>query len=110
MMSQSDFHKNAGRWGGSDVAARHYRAAVLSNAFYAPQGNGASDGTFFQTAILSGTVVGTGADVKLTATSDDDALVYLNGKYVGGNPGVHGAVANTLDLGDLNGANSLEIF
>ena len=35
MMSQSDFLKNAGRWGGSDVAARHYRAAVLSNVPYA---------------------------------------------------------------------------
>jgi hypothetical protein len=34
MMSQSDFLKNAGRWGGSDVAARHYRAAVLSNLSY----------------------------------------------------------------------------
>ncbi len=34
MMSQSDFLKNAGRWGGSDVAKRHYRAAVLSNPFY----------------------------------------------------------------------------
>jgi hypothetical protein len=35
MMSQSDFLKNTGRWGGSDVAARHYRAAVLSNLYYA---------------------------------------------------------------------------
>src|SRR6266852_949674 len=34
MMSQSDFLKNAGRWGGSDVAKRHYRAAVSSNPFY----------------------------------------------------------------------------
>ena len=34
MMSQSDFLKNAGRWGGSDVAARRYRAAVLSNVPY----------------------------------------------------------------------------
>jgi hypothetical protein len=34
MMSQSDFLKNAGRWGGSDVAARHYRAAVLSYSTY----------------------------------------------------------------------------
>jgi hypothetical protein len=32
MMSQSDFRKNAGRWGGSDVATRHYRAAVLSKS------------------------------------------------------------------------------
>ena len=30
-MSQSDLLKNAGRWGGPDVATRHYRAAVLSN-------------------------------------------------------------------------------
>jgi hypothetical protein len=35
MMSQSDFLKNAGRWGGSDVATRHYRAAVLSKVHYA---------------------------------------------------------------------------
>jgi hypothetical protein len=35
MMSQSDFLKNAGRWGGSDVATRHYRAAVLSKTHYA---------------------------------------------------------------------------
>ena len=35
MTSQSDFLKNAERWGGSDVAARHYRAAVLSNLYYA---------------------------------------------------------------------------
>ena len=35
MMSQSDFLKNAGRWGGSDVATRHYRAAVLSNLYNA---------------------------------------------------------------------------
>jgi hypothetical protein len=34
MMSQSDFLKNAGRWGGSDVATRHYRASVLSNRYY----------------------------------------------------------------------------
>jgi hypothetical protein len=34
MMSQSAFLKNAGRWGGSDVAARHYRAAVLSKVTY----------------------------------------------------------------------------
>ncbi len=38
MMSQSDFLKNAGRWGGSDVATRHYRAAVLSNLYYADLG------------------------------------------------------------------------
>ena len=81
-----------------------------NNALYAPQGNGANNATFFQTAILSGTILGTGSDVKLTVSSDDDALVYLNGSYVGGNPGVHGVETNVLNLGDLSGPNSLEIF
>jgi hypothetical protein len=39
MMSQSDFLKNAGRWGGSNVAARHYRAAVLSKSIHVEQLN-----------------------------------------------------------------------
>jgi hypothetical protein len=43
-------------------------------------------------------------------SSDDDALVYVNGKYVGGNPGVHPTETAILDLGMLSGANSLEIF
>jgi hypothetical protein len=81
-----------------------------NNALYAPQGNGANNATFFQTAILSGTIHGTGSDVQLTVTSDDDALVYLNGKYFGGNPGVHPAETTTLDFGTLTGADSLEIF
>jgi PEP-CTERM motif len=72
--------------------------------------NGLNDDAFFLTAILSGTIHGTGADVQLKVTSDDDALVYLNGKYVGGNPGLHDAQGGTLDFGNLDGANSLMIF
>jgi hypothetical protein len=81
-----------------------------SNNMFAPHGTGSNDATVFQTAIVSGTILGTGADVKLTVSSDDDALVYLNGKYVGGNPGVHGTETAILDLGNLSGANSLEVF
>ena len=81
-----------------------------NNALYAPVGNGSNNATFFQTAILSGTIQGTGSDVQLTVSSDDDALVYLNGKYVGGNPGVHGVETSLLDLGNLLGPASLEIF
>jgi PEP-CTERM motif len=81
-----------------------------NNALFAPQGNGPNNSTSFQTAILSGTMMGTGADVLLTVTSDDDALVYVNGKYVGGNPGVHSAETTTLNLGMFTGPESLEIF
>jgi hypothetical protein len=82
----------------------------FASNMFAPHGTGSNDATVFQTAIVSGTILGTGADVKLTVSSDDDALVYVNGKYVGGNPGVHGTETAILDLGDLSGANSLEIF
>lgn len=80
------------------------------NAMFAPNSTGSNNASFFETAILSGTLLGTGADATLTVTSDDDALVYLNGLYVGGNPGVHGAETTTLDLGNLTGTNSLQIF
>jgi hypothetical protein len=81
-----------------------------NNFFFSPQGTGPDNASVFQTAILSGTFQGNGSDVKLTVTSDDDALVYLNGMYFGGNPGVHGAETSILDFGDLSGTNSLEIF
>jgi hypothetical protein len=81
-----------------------------NNNMYAPQGNGSNDATNFQTAVLLGTIHGTGADVKLSVTSDDDALVYVNGLYVGGNAGVRAAETNILDLGSFSGDKSLEIF
>ncbi|HEY5290128.1 MAG TPA: PEPxxWA-CTERM sorting domain-containing protein [Caulobacteraceae bacterium] len=81
----------------------------LTNMF-APNNTGPDNSSFFETAILSGTLTGTGADAKITIISDDDALVYLNGLYVGGNPGVHPDETAVIDLGHLTGSNSLEIF
>jgi fibro-slime domain-containing protein len=78
--------------------------------FYPPTGNGSDNSAFFQTAILSGTVHGTGTDAVLTVTGDDDVLVYLNGKYVGGTPGVHGATTAAVDLGTFSGDDSLQVF
>ena len=80
------------------------------NKFYAPTGAGPNNSNFFQTAILTGTILGTGADVKLTVSSDDDALVYLNGLFVGGNPGVHDVVTNTIDLGNVGPDALLQVF
>lgn len=82
----------------------------VNNNLFAPTGNGPNDATNFQTATLSGTIADTGADVKLTVSSDDDALVYVGGKYVGGNPGVHSTETTTIYLGDLSGTTPLEIF
>lgn len=86
--------------------------AVDGNVYgmYAPSSTGSNDGTYFETAILSGYVTGKGGDVQLSVTSDDDLFVYLNGQYVGGEPGVHGAYATTIDLGDLTGSNPIKIF
>jgi len=86
-----------------------FTLGVLTN-MYAPNNTGSNDSSFFETAILTGTLTGNGSDAKITVTSDDDALVYVDGAYVGGNPGVHGNVTTTIDLGDLTGKNSLEIF
>jgi hypothetical protein len=81
-----------------------------SGDMFAPNSTGENDGSYFETAVLSGSIQGVGADVTLSISSDDDTLVYVDGLYVGGNPGVHGVTGRTIDLGVLTGANTLEIF
>jgi fibro-slime domain-containing protein len=68
---------------------------------FAPNGGGSNNSTVFQTAILSGTLLGSGSNTVLTVNGDDDVLVYIDGKYVGGVPGVHGNSALSLNLGVL---------
>jgi hypothetical protein len=81
------------------------------NTMFAPSSTpGGNDGADFETAILSGTLEGSGNPTSITVTSDDDAFVYVDGVYKGGNPGVHGNETTTIDLGTLNGAHSLEVF
>lgn len=82
----------------------------FSSNMFAPNSTGVNDNNFFETAILSGNLIGNGSDVTITVTSDDDALIYVDGHYVGGNPGVHSDVTSTINLGDLNGTNSLDVF
>lgn len=71
------------------------------NSVFSPGGTGSDNSLVFQTAILSGTLLGAGTDAKLTVTGDDDVLVYVNGKYVGGVPGVHDVTSTQVDLGML---------
>lgn len=78
---------------------------------YAPNGTGPGNGTVFQTAILYGTVLGSGSDTILTVEGDDDVLVYLDGAYVGGTPGVHGTTLLSLNLGVLSAVpHDLRVF
>lgn len=85
-------------------------ASPYTHNMFAPNSMGTDNSTDFETAVLWGTLTGHGADVKLNVSSDDDTLVYLNGLYVGGNPGVHGETSTILDLGAWTGPASLEIF
>ena len=77
---------------------------------YAPDSTGSDDAAEFETAIISGEVAGDGSDATITVSSDDDALVYVDGTYRGGNPGVHPTETTTIDLGDLTGEHSVEVF
>lgn len=76
---------------------------------YAPNGTGSNNGTYFLTAILNGNFTGHGA-TSLSLAADDDALVFLDGKYLGGQPGVHGTTFSTVNLGTLTGTHNLKVF
>ena len=77
---------------------------------FAPSSTGTSDNGLYETAELTGHLIGNGSDAQITVTSDDDALIYVDGKYVGGNPGVHSDETTMIDLGDLTGVHSLDVF
>ena len=81
-----------------------------SSNMFAPNSTGANNDHFFETAILWGNLIGNGSDAHISVSSDDDALVYVNGLFVGGNPGVHPSETTNIDLGILNGTNTLEVF
>jgi fibro-slime domain-containing protein len=67
-----------------------------------------SNNTTFQTAILSGII--TGSPTSLSVSGDDDVLVYIDGQYVGGTPGVHGFTTETIPLNLSAGPHDLKVF
>jgi PEP-CTERM motif len=85
-------------------------APFSDNSLFVPHGTGTNNNSFFQTAILTGTIHGTGVPITLQITGDDDVLVYLNGKYAGGEPGVHGAFTSNLALGTFSGDETIQVF
>jgi hypothetical protein len=63
----------------------------FASNMYAPNSTGTNDGTFFETAILRGTFTLTGSEqVEFQLGSDDDSFIYVDGKLIGQNPGIHG--------------------
>jgi fibro-slime domain-containing protein len=92
---------------GSQVVSLPYTDSTM----FTPNGTGTNNSSSYQTAIALGTLIGTGADAKLSVTGDDDVMVYLDGHYVGGVLGVHGATTTQIDLGPLSAQDySLKIF
>jgi hypothetical protein len=94
----------------NDGSPKIISTPIADNSFFVPQGTGSNNSSFFQTAILSGLINGTGNPLTLNITSDDDALVYLNGLFVGGLGGVHGAETASLNLGSFSGTELLQVF
>jgi hypothetical protein len=93
----------------STPATGLFKLSQLNN-MYAPASTGTNNTNFFETAILTGTLTGSGKATSISLTADDDALVYVDGSYVGGLAGVHANETTTIDLGDLTGAHSLQVF
>ena len=81
-----------------------------SSNMFAPNSKGTNDGTFFETAVLSGTFTSSGGPQSISISSDDDSFVYIDGQYVGGISGVHPVESTTIPISALSGVNTIDIF
>lgn len=98
-------------WTGVPTLTTATSLPFFNASMYAPNGTGSNNSTVFQTAILYGTVLGSGSNTILTVQGDDDVLVYLDGKYVDGTPGVHGTSFLSVNLGVLSAVpHDLKVF
>jgi hypothetical protein len=81
-------------------------------SMYAPHGTGNNDGTFFETAVLSGDFsLSTPSTISFNLGSDDDSFIYIDGTLIGQNPGIHGVTFVNFDSGTLGAGNhTVEIF
>lgn len=79
---------------------------------FAPNSTGVNDTSFYETAILSGTIsVPASETVSLTVASDDDTYIYIDGKLAGKNPGIHGVSTVTFTSPVLStGSHPVKIF
>ncbi len=63
----------------------------------APNSTDTNDGSFYETAILTGVFsLASASTVGFNLGSDDDAFIYIDGILFGQNPGIHGVT--TIDF------------
>ena len=83
-----------------------------NDAFFPPNGTGSGDANGFQAAVFTGTlVVPVAESVTFTFGADDDAFLYLDGKTISQEEGIHGVTAAPVTTETLAaGSYSLELF
>jgi PEP-CTERM motif len=83
-----------------------------SSNMYPPNSTGGDDGTAFETAIFKGNFsLAASGTVSFSLGSDDDSFIYVDGKLIGQNPGIHSVTtveftSNTLPAG----SHSIAVF
>ena len=79
---------------------------------YAPDSTGSNDGTYYETAIISGTFyLATASTISFSLGSDDDSFLYIDGTLIGDNPGIHGVSTVDFTSPTLSaGQHTVEVF
>ena len=79
---------------------------------YPPNSTGGGDGAAWETAMFHGNfALSSSAVVSFTLGSDDDSFIYVDGKLIGQNPGIHGVTTVEFDSPTLGtGAHTLDVF
>lgn len=106
---------NGGPGGTSDVTQTGTGVVTLpyaNNSFFPPNGTGSGDGSGFQAAILSGTIIApTTESIGFSIGSDDMAFLYLDGNLACSDGGVHGNSSVPCTTSIISaGPHSLELF
>jgi hypothetical protein len=87
-------------------------ALPFAKDMYYPSGTGNNDGTYFETALLTGVFnLAAPSTIAFNLQSDDDSFIYVDGTLIGQNPGIHGVTGTDFTSGTLGvGGHNIEIF
>ena len=79
---------------------------------YPLNSGGGNDAAAWETAMFSGNfTLASSAVVSFQLGSDDDSFIYVDGKLIGQNPGIHGVTDVSFDSPTLGtGAHTLDVF
>jgi PEP-CTERM motif len=84
----------------------------FASNMFAPNSTGGNDGTFFETAFFQGAFTLSSSEaVEFQLGSDDDSFIYVDGRLIGQNPGIHGVTNVDFSSPVLSaGSHSIEVF